>query len=157
MQYPVPEAQLARCVVSSPVIWESAHLDSAMAVLCCNLSAASISGTRCRGECRTCRKHRSATTAWLAAMRGLASGTTAMLANTAAVCSRRNTDDPAPRRRTASTSVPAVFAFSAAHVASGSRPVMLASAAADSNSVSSDRVLSTRSAPLKQHANATLS
>jgi len=116
-----------------------------MAVLCCSRSAANISGTRCKGECRTCKKHSKATTAWLAAMCGLASGTAAMLAKSVAVCSCKNTDDLVPFFRTASTSDPAVPMFNMVHIAFGSMKVMLASAADDSNSVSDDCVVSTKS------------
>lgn len=117
-----------------------------MAVLCCSLSAANISGTRCNGECRTCKKHNKAITAWLAAMCGLASGTAAMLAKSVAVCSCKNTDDLVPFFRTASISDPAVPMFNIVHIALGSINVMLAKAADDSNNVSDDCVVSTRSA-----------
>ena len=116
-----------------------------MAVLCCSRSAANISGTRCNGECRTCKKHNRAITAWLAAMCGLASGTAAMLAKSVAVCSCKNTDDLVPLFRTASINDPAVPMFNIVHIALGSMNVMLASAADDNNNVSDDCVVSTRS------------
>lgn len=78
-------------------------------------------------------------------MCGLVSGTAAILAKRVAVCSCRNTDDLVPLLRTASIKDPAVPMCNMDRIAFGSMNVMLARAADDSNSVSEDCVVSTKS------------
>jgi hypothetical protein len=71
-------------------------------------------------------------------MCGLVSGTAAMLANSVAVCSCKNTDDLVPFFLTASIKDPAVPMFNIVQIAFGSMNVMLAKAAADNNNVSEE-------------------